>query len=148
MVGVPTREHGQTSYNWLRDLFELAPWDYSHLHYVNGAPTYRVFGAICEKWISLGGERGFGAPCTDELAVSGGRKQEFIDGKSIYWSPATGAHELHGILRITYLLNRTESGPLGFAVSDDFSKDGGRAVNFQGGSITWKPGDKSGTVHL
>jgi hypothetical protein len=46
---------------------EPPPWDYSHIHYVNGAATHRVYGAICEKWLQLGGDRGFGAPVSEEL---------------------------------------------------------------------------------
>ncbi len=50
-AATPTHEYGETVYRWLTDLFQPDPRDCSHMHYVNGAPTWRVYGAICEKWI-------------------------------------------------------------------------------------------------
>ena len=47
---------------------------------------------IYEKWLQLGGDRGFGAPASEELPSTLGRKQYFADGKAIYWSGPTGAH--------------------------------------------------------
>lgn len=148
MAGVPTKEHGQTVYNWLKDTFEPPPWDYSHMHYVNGAATHRVYGAICEKWLALGGDTGFGAPVGEELPAGNGRKQEFADGKSIYWSPATGAHEIHGLIRITYIKNDAEAGFLGFPVLDEAKRADGRVSTFEHGEIVWKQGETEATAIL
>lgn len=81
-AAAPTREHGDTVYRWLTDLFEPLFWDCSHMHYVNGAPTWRILGAICEKWVQLGADRSFGAPVSRELPTLHGRVQHFTDGKS------------------------------------------------------------------
>jgi len=54
-----------------------------------------IYGKICEKWISMGGvQSSIGYPITDETSSgnNGGRYNDFIGG-TIYWSPATGAHE-------------------------------------------------------
>lgn len=53
-----------------------------------------VYGAIGSKWLSAGGILGFGYPVTDELPTPDGRGRynHFENGKSIYWTPQTGAH--------------------------------------------------------
>ena len=67
-AAAPTREHGTTIYDWVRDLYDPEPRVCSHMEYVGGRATHRVIGAICEKWVSLGGDRGLlGAPLTDEM---------------------------------------------------------------------------------
>lgn len=70
---VPSVEHGDTVYNWLVDLLDPPPW-ISHMRYVNGMRTFRVYGAICEKWIQLGADRGFGVPASDEQSTGSGRR--------------------------------------------------------------------------
>ncbi|MBX3083124.1 MAG: hypothetical protein KF716_15945 [Anaerolineae bacterium] len=145
-AAVPTREHGFTVYNWLTDLLEPPPWDFSHMHYVNGARTHRVYGAIGEKWIQLGSDRGFGAPVSDELPSTFGRMQHFTDGKMIYWSKTTGAHELHGIIAKTYREENGDASCLGLPVSDEEANGSGRVSHFQHGRIDWYPGDARGRI--
>src|SRR5215207_7282221 len=57
-----------------------------------------VHGAILEKWASLGWERGFlGYPLTDETITPDGiGRYNHFQGGSVYWTPTTGAHEVHG----------------------------------------------------
>jgi LGFP repeat len=145
-AAVASREHGWTVYNWLRDLLEPLPWHYSHMHYVDGAPTHRVYGAICEKWIQLGADRGFGAPVSAELPSALGRMQYFADGKAIYWSAATQAHELHGSIAMTYREEGADASCLGLPVSDEQVNGAGRICYFQHGRIEWYPGDLRGRV--
>jgi len=140
-AAVPSQEHGWTVYNWLSDLMEPAPWDYSHMHYVNGAATHRVYGAICEKWVQLGGDRGFGAPVSEELPSTLGRKQYFTDNKAIYWSGTTGAHELHGLIGLTYREEGGDASCLGLPISDEQRAGAGSVSFFQHGRIDWSPGD-------
>ena len=145
-AAAPSREHGWTVYNWLTDLLESPPWDLSHMHYVNGARTHRVYGAICEKWIQLGADRGFGAPVSEELPTALGRMQYFADGKAIYWSAATGAHAVHGIIAKTYREEGGDASCLGLPVSDEEATGGGRVSYFQHGRIDWNPGDMRGQI--
>lgn len=144
---VPSCQHGNTAYNWLTDLLEPDPRDYSHMHYVNHVATHRVYGAICEKWIKLRADRGFGAPVTDELTSGAGRSQEFTDGKSIYWGPGTGAYELHGLIAQAYRQDGAGTSPLGLPISDEEPFSGGRRSRFQFGEITWHPGDPVAKIH-
>jgi len=145
-AAVPSREHGWTVYDWLTDLFEPPPWDYSHMHYVNGARTHRVYGAICDKWLRLGADRGFGPPLSDELPSALGRMQRFTDGKAIYWSATTGAHEVHGLIAKAYGQAGGDASCLGLPVSDEEPNGAGRVSYFQHGRIDWNPGDTIGRI--
>jgi LGFP repeat len=145
-AAVPSIEHGSTVLDWLTDLLEPHPSDCSHMHYVNGARTHRVFGAICEKWMALGADRAFGAPVSDELPSARGRVSYFADGKAIYWSAATQAHEVHGAIAKTYRRIRADASCLGLPVSDEQASDIGRVSNFERGRIDWMQGDTDGRV--
>jgi hypothetical protein len=145
-AGVPSREHGQTVYNWLTDLLEPDPRQCSHMHYVNFVSTFRVYGAICDKWVQLGADRGFGAPTTGELASAHGRVSNFADGKAIYWSGSTGAHEVHGLIAKTYFEIGTDASCLGLPTSDEQPQGAGRVSFFEHGEIDWTPGDTQGRV--
>jgi len=145
-AAVPSREHGQTVYNWLIDLLEPDPRVCSHMHYEAGVRTYRVYGAICDKWVQLGADRGFGAPVSSEVASARGRVSYFMDDKAIYWSVATGAHEVHGLIAKTYWGAGGDGGCLGLPVSDEEPSPNGRVSRFEHGQIDWKPGDTSGHI--
>lgn len=63
--------------------------------------AFKVYGEIGKKYNSLGGPNGFlGVPLTDETGTPDGvgRYNHFKNG-SIYWTPATQAHEVHGAIR-------------------------------------------------
>jgi uncharacterized protein with LGFP repeats len=88
-----------------------------------GTP-YDVVGAIRTKWLSLGG-CGWAAPETDEgAACCGGYFSHFTGGASIYWTPWTGAHEVHGAIRDHWAWLGWEWSWLGFPITDEYSYDG------------------------
>ncbi len=102
-----------------------------------------VYGSIGQKWMSLGGRGGFlGYALTDELSTPNkpGRFNHFKNG-SIYWSPTTGAHEVHGAILGTWARLGYENSHLGFPVTDEHrTPDKAGAFNhFEGGSIYWSP---------
>ena len=112
---------------------------------------YQVYGAIGDKWNSLGGAGGFlGAPLTDELDTSdrSGRFNDF-QGGTIYWTPATGAHEIHGRIRDKWARLGGVRSFLRYPVTDELgTPDGrGRFNHFQGGSIYWTPETDAHEVH-
>ena len=103
--------------------------------------AHEVHGAIRDRWAELGWENGFlGFPTTDELPTPT-RPGAFthFQGGSMYWSPATGAHEVHGAIRDRWAELGWENSALGFPTSDEYGVDGGRRSDFQNGSITWTP---------
>lgn len=103
--------------------------------------AYEMHGLILAKWVELGWETSFlGYPITDESTTPGGAGQyNLFQGGSIYWTPDTGAHEIHGALRDKWASMGWEQGVLGFPTTDESgTPDGiGRYNHFQGGSIYW-----------
>lgn len=113
--------------------------------------VHAVDGIICEKWASLDWERGaLGYPTTDTdfLPDKIGRHCHFQHG-CIYWSPETGAHEVHGLIREKWEALGWEQSFLGYPTRDEKgSPDGiGRISNFQHGSIYWTPETGAHAVH-
>jgi uncharacterized protein with LGFP repeats len=105
--------------------------------------AHEVHGAIRVKWAQLGGVRSFvGFPLTDETGTPDGRGRfNHFEGASLYWTPETGAHEVHGAIRDTWARMGWERSRLGYPVSDERpTPDGrGRFSTFQGGAIFWTP---------
>ncbi|MDQ3395027.1 MAG: hypothetical protein M3512_13065 [Bacteroidota bacterium] len=127
-------------------------------HYVNGSiyyhpatGAYEVHGLIRARWASLGWERSFlGYPKTDETTTPDkiGRFNHF-QGGSIYWSPSSGAWEVHGAIRGKYASLGWERSFLRYPLTNESTcPDGvGRYNHFQGGSIYWSPSTGAHEVH-
>src|SRR5207244_4144142 len=104
-----------------------------------GTGAHEVHGAILAKWQSLGAEKSvLGFPTSDESAANGGRFNTF-QGGSVYWSAATGAHEVHGAILAKWASLGYERSFLGYPTSDEYAFGGGRRSDFQGGYILWTP---------
>lgn len=91
------------------------------------------------KWGDYGYETGhMKYPTTDEIVMTGGRRQEF-QGAAIYWSLPTGAHNVQGTIRTKYLALGGPGGALGWPTSDEkVTPDGnGRYNTFERGAIYW-----------
>lgn len=100
--------------------------------------SFPVYGAIGDTWPSL---RGILAdPVTAEYGVPGGRAQGFMGG-AMYWSPSTGAREVHGAIMGRYERLGGAFSPLGLPATDELAAaDGnGRMSHFQRGSVYWSP---------
>ena len=111
-----------------------------------GSPP--VIGEIEKKYIALGGCGSvLGAPTTAEQGTPDGvgRYSVFEQG-SIYWTPALGAHEVHGRIRDAWAQAGWEAGALGYPISDEYGVTGGRRSDFEHGSITWNASTNETTV--
>jgi hypothetical protein len=120
------------------------------IYWTPSTGAFEVHGVIRDKWAALGWEVGFlGYPITDETSTPDnvGRFNVF-QGGSIYFSPATGAHEVHGVIRDKYRDVGWEAGQLGYPTSDEYDVDGGRRSDFEHGSITWSASTNTATVTL
>ena len=110
-----------------------------------------VIGAIRDKWLALGGPSSFlGQPLTDELTTPDGvGRYNHFQGGSIYWTPNTGAHEVHGDIRNKWAALGWERSFLGYPLTDESpTPDGiGRFNHFQGGSIYWTPKTGAHEIH-
>ena len=98
-----------------------------------------IHGAIKAKWAQLQWEAGFlGYPVTDERGTPDGiGRYNHLQGGSVYWSPATGAHEVHGAIGDAWAVQGWETGTLGYPTSDEYPVPGGRRSDFSGGSLFW-----------
>jgi glucose/arabinose dehydrogenase/uncharacterized protein with LGFP repeats len=84
--------------------------------------------AIAAKYAVLGGAGSVvGTPTTLEYDVPGGRARNFKSGR-IYWSAASGAHELHGAILTKYLSGGVAK--FGFPTNDQVKVTGGYASHF------------------
>lgn len=105
------------------------------------ASAFQVYGEIGKKWQSLGAQNGFlGNPLNDETGTPDGvGRYNHFQGGSIYWTPDTQAHEVHGVIRDKWASLGWERSVVGYPVSDEKgTPDGiGRYSHFQGGSIYW-----------
>ncbi|HOW97925.1 MAG TPA: hypothetical protein P5567_07425 [Kiritimatiellia bacterium] len=123
-----------------------------YIHFAGGSiywtpetGAHAIYGAIREKWASLGWETCafLGYPITDETGTPDGvgRFNHFEKGGSIYWTPETGAFEVHGPIRERWQALGWETGRLGYPVSDVEMADGkeGLVTRFQRGLIRWHP---------
>src|SRR5437870_4096016 len=81
--------------------------------------AFEVHGLIRERWRTMAAEMSqLGYPATDERQTPDGigRYNHFENG-SIYWTPATGAHEVYGAIRARWAALRWERGLLGYPTS-------------------------------
>src|SRR6201999_1138426 len=121
------------------------------IYYSPATGAREVQGAIRDRWALLGAETGLlGYPLTDETGTPDGvgRYNHFQRG-SIYWTPATGAHEVHGSIRDEWSSIGWERSVVGYPATDETgTPDGiGRFNHFGTGSIYWTPSTGAHEVH-
>jgi uncharacterized protein with LGFP repeats len=77
-----------------------------------------------------------------------GRSRDYQNG-SIFWTPQTGAHEVHGAIRVKWAQLGGTRGFLGYPTTDESggSIPGSRFNHFEGGSIYWTPQGGPHEVH-
>ncbi len=116
--------------------------------------AHEVHGAIAGKYLALGAATSaLGMPVTDETVTPDGtgRYNHFAAGPggygSIYWTPTTGAHEVHGEIRRHWTELGWERGLLGYPVGDETAVTGGRASKFRGGVVYWSAPTGPHEVH-
>ncbi|WP_127782328.1 SpoIID/LytB domain-containing protein [Rhodococcus sp. X156] len=109
------------------------------LYWSPATGAQEVYGAVRDVWAAQRWEAGvLGFPTTGETATSKGTgRYNHFEGGSVYWSPATGAHEVHGAIRQAWAAGGWETGSLGFPTSHEHDVPGGRASRFQGGTLTY-----------
>jgi glucose/arabinose dehydrogenase len=112
--------------------------------------AHLVYGSIRVVWARYGWELGLGYPLNDETGTPDGigRYNHFSNGGSIYWTPGTDAHEVHGAIRATWANTGWERGR-GYPLTDEtVTPDGiGRYNHFERGSIYWTPGTGAHEVY-
>lgn len=97
-----------------------------------------VYGAIGLTYRNAKLAAAIGLPISSERAgsVAGSRVQEFQRG-TMYWSAATGAHEVYGAIRDRYRSLGAERSALGLPTTGEYTTSTGRANDFAKGRISW-----------
>jgi uncharacterized protein with LGFP repeats len=124
-------------------------------------PVHAYLDPIQAKYLSLGGTGGFlGSPVTGEMALStqdGNGLYELFQHGAIFWSSATGAHEIHGAIETEWFNIAHEQDAYGqnvqyilsFPTSDEMNGPWGkgRMNTFQGGELQWGGGGGAHVVY-
>jgi uncharacterized protein with LGFP repeats len=118
--------------------------------FVNGAIFFSpetgaraVFGAILEKYRSLGGpaDSGLGFPSIDEGPGRAPESRNVTfstpEGAVIFWTPATGAWLVRGLINAAWDKVGGSSGPLGVPVEDETYSGESISQRFSGGQLTY-----------
>ncbi len=121
-----------------------------------GNPVRLVSGGILTKWGLLGYETGAaGSPVSDAAVFStfganSGSAQAFTGG-AIYSAtagPRAGqTYFVSGLILQRYNALGGPGGDYGMPASDEFVSGGTHQQNFEGGNITWSPGDAAAKEH-
>ncbi len=121
------------------------------IYWSPGSGAHEVRGGIGAAWSRLGSQAGFlGYPVTNELAAADGvGRYNVFQGGSVYYSPATGANEVHAGIRAKWAALGAETGTLGYPTrNESTARDGvGRYNTFQRGVAYWSPGTGTQEVH-
>lgn len=102
-----------------------------------------VAGAINARYQTLGGRSSIlGFPNgSDSPAKNNTGYITTFDGGDIFWSPSTGAHEVHGAILGAWANQGYETGSLGYPTTDEFTNAfGQQQSNFQGGALVFVGG--------
>jgi len=102
--------------------------------------AWEVHGDILAKYVSLGGPAGvLGYPTSDEqVAPDGIARFSTFERGAIYWTFATGAREVHGLIYAKWRELGLGTSTLGYPVTDEYpGATGGRVSRFQKGRIVW-----------
>jgi hypothetical protein len=122
-----------------------------HIPQVPLPPWVEAELQIDAKYSQFGGAAGFLGQQISDIQASpdgvGFFKQYQVG--SIYYSPSSGACEVHGAIRDEWRLLGSEQSFLGYPVTDETgAPDGvGRFNHFQEGSIYWTPGSGAHEIH-
>lgn len=111
------------------------------IYWTSSTCAHEVQDQIRDKWAEIGWERStLGFPTTDETVTPDGiGRFNHFQGGSIYWSPKTGAHEVHGAIRDEWARLGWERSALGYPISDETNQVNGNGTFnlFEHGTILW-----------
>ena len=132
------------------------------IYWERDAGVRAVHGPIYNKWKELGLEHGaLGYPITNVgptpqkdgsfVAFEGGAAigGAAIGEAAIYWSPLTGAYEIHGGIYEKWKSMGLERSFLGYPITDErpLPEGKGSVTYFQGGAIMWTPERGAFVIH-
>jgi uncharacterized protein with LGFP repeats len=122
------------------------------IFFSSGAGAHLIYGAILDKYESLGGpaDSDLGFPTIDEVAGLAGpnsRVSTFSasDKPAIFWTPDTGAWAVRGAINAAWDKLGGSSGTLGVPIEDERYDGDAVSQKFTGGELTWNLATKTFT---
>jgi GH25 family lysozyme M1 (1,4-beta-N-acetylmuramidase) len=113
------------------------------IYWSPGTGQHLVQGGIRGLWAASGWEWNFGYPANEMVCGlrDGGCGQAFSGNVSVYWSAASGVHEVRDWILSAWARAGAEQSGLGYPTTGQFCglPGGGCGQQFQGGSIYWSP---------
>ncbi|MCP5053380.1 MAG: hypothetical protein GY940_39815 [bacterium] len=118
---------------------------------------FQIGASMFNKWNSLGGTRSVvGCPKMNETEA--GRSPQGTTGRYALFQHGTmcthrtgryagKSFEVHGDINRLYIGMRGTNSWLGFPISDEYSVQGGRRSNFEGGYIYWEARTRKTVAH-
>lgn len=116
------------------------------VYWSSGTGAWAVQGGILARYVAIGEVAGLGFPAADEGPAAGGRYSRFTAGR-IYWSEATGAHEVRGGVLDKFLQLGGSGGLLGLPTRAETAAPGGVEARFQRGRVWWSAQRGAFEVH-
>ncbi|MCL2652166.1 MAG: S-layer homology domain-containing protein [Propionibacteriaceae bacterium] len=127
-LGYPAANQVTTSSNGLAQQFESGG-----IYYSPNLGAYAVANPINPAYVAMGAtESCLGNPTAAQTKLGTGLTQQFEHG-SAFWSSATGAHGVCGVIMDAYTANGGATGTLGFPRGDAYGN--GACQDFQGGTL-------------
>lgn len=115
---------------------------------VNGGQARAIPNSIFEKYTEAQWEQGFlGYPIGRHTVLHDGDVQGF-EGGAIYRKTGEPGFIVTGLIREQWNRSGFEDGPYGWPISDEYPHgNGGRAQNFEKGTLYWEPDQVAGHLH-
>ncbi|MBF0360560.1 MAG: hypothetical protein HQK49_06085 [Oligoflexia bacterium] len=125
-------------------------FQHGSIYWYPGADAHEVHGLIRDKWASLGWEKHFGYPISDELVSTDGvgRYSIFQKGR-IYYHPTHGTHYIaYGRLYLNWADHGAETGTVGYPTSDPYKANYVLTQNFSKKTLSEKDAEIANSVDL
>lgn len=123
------------------------------MYYTPDTGAHALFGAVLDKYDSLGGAAGsdLGFPVVDQgvgLAGPDSRSAVFSanDNPVIYYTPDSGAFVVRGAINAAWDKLGSSTGALGVPVADASTDGEVITQKFSGGAVSWNTADKTFTT--
>ncbi|MBP2437567.1 hypothetical protein [Microbacterium amylolyticum] len=145
-LGFPTRDRVTT----LRDGGSYQQFQRGKLYQHGTRGVVAVHGQMSSTYKRHGNENGsLGYPTRDRMCglTGGGCYQQFQSGKIFQMSATSRGYAVHGAPSAAYRARGNENGWLGYPTSNASCAGDNCRQSFENGSMTWKKGSRSISVH-
>ena len=116
-------------------------FEHGQIFFTPTTGAFEIHGAIWDRYHRNGGPRGYlRYPTSDVRAISDGigKYSQFERGR-IYWTPRTGAFEVHGAVLDKLFAVGDVTGNIGYPTSELVPVGSLRRQNFEHGRLTYNP---------